>query len=65
MDSRMPLVRMHLAAAAAGLHAESLGREAPANVRRAALLVDDALREAEKAEAVDLRGTPPEDWALH
>lgn len=65
MPSRMPSVKMHLSAAAAALHAESLGRELSPSVVKMAVLVDEAMREAERLDVVDLRGTPPEDWATH
>ncbi|RKH13781.1 hypothetical protein D7X74_21270 [Corallococcus sp. CA047B] len=63
--SRMPVVRMHLAAAAASLHAEACetAGKLPANVERVAHLVDDALREADRDVPTDVRGLPPEDWA--
>ncbi|MBZ4371494.1 hypothetical protein [Corallococcus sp. AS-1-6] len=63
--SRMPVVKLHLTAAAASLHAQALeaGGVLPANVERVAHLVDDALREASREAQTDVRGPPPEDWA--
>ncbi|RKH12791.1 hypothetical protein D7V97_07435 [Corallococcus sp. CA053C] len=63
--SRMPVVKLHLAAAAASLHAEACetGGKLPANVERVAHLVDDALREASREVQTDVRGPLPEDWA--
>ncbi|WP_147446745.1 hypothetical protein [Corallococcus sp. CA047B] len=63
--SRMPVVKLHLTAAAASLHAEACetGGKLPANVKRIAHFVDDALREADREATTDVRGQPPEDWA--
>ncbi|MFP2897830.1 hypothetical protein [Corallococcus sp. 4LFB] len=63
--SRMPVVKLHLTAAAASLHAQALeaGGALPANVERVAHLIDDALREADLEQRVDVREPPPEDWA--
>ncbi|WP_158629112.1 hypothetical protein [Corallococcus sp. AB030] len=48
--SRMPVVKLHLTAAAASLHAEAMecGGQLPANAERVAHLVDDALRGASR-----------------
>ncbi|MCY1043317.1 hypothetical protein OV208_18515 [Corallococcus sp. bb12-1] len=63
--SRMPVVKMHLTAAAASLHAEACetGGKLPANMERIAHLVDDALREADREAPTDVSEQLPDDSA--
>lgn len=63
MPSRLPVVRMHLVAAATALFNESAEQPSP-QVERAAQLVDDALEALDAVQAVDVRPPPPTDW-LH
>jgi hypothetical protein len=58
--SRIPVVRMHLVAAAAALFCESQESASP-EVEAVARLVDEAL-EALDTHGADVRGAPPEDW---
>ncbi|MBZ4373213.1 hypothetical protein [Corallococcus sp. AS-1-6] len=63
--SRMSVMKRHLTAAAASLHAEAMesGGQLPPNAERVDALVDDSLREANREAQTDVRGPPPEDWA--
>lgn len=64
-ESRVPVAKQHLTAAAVSLFNEALetGGVAPPNVERAAHLVDEALAELDAArQLVDVRPAAPEDW---
>ena len=64
---RMPVVRLHLTAAATVLHAAACdaGGVLPPALERMAHLVDDALHEADKQHGADWRDGPLEDWPTH
>lgn len=61
--SRIPVVRMHLVAAAAALFCESQEAEAAPEVEAVARLIDEAL-ETLDTHGRDVRGAPPEDWQV-
>lgn len=64
---RIPVVRLHLTAAATVLHAASVdaGGRLPPALERMAQLVDDALHESDKGFGEDWRDGPLEDWPVH
>lgn len=64
---RMPVVRLHLTAAATVLHAAAMdaGGRLPPALERMAQLVDDALHESDKGFGEDWREGPLEDWPTH